>query len=166
MRQSSILIVSLFSAVLAISTPAGSQSTSESLAAAKELIEAMRLTDQMRQLMPIMLQGMKPLITQGRPAIERDFDTIAPIAAETMNARMAEFIDAVAELYAQNFTASELGEVTAFYRRPTGQKFLQKLPAVTQQSMALGQRWGESVGPELEKRIIDELRKRGHKVRE
>ena len=54
--------------------------------------------------------------------------------------------------------------VTAFYRTPTGEKFLQRLPTVTQQSMALGQKFGQSVASELQGRMIDELRKRGHKI--
>jgi hypothetical protein len=47
--------------------------------------------------------------------------------ARTAYARVNEIIDQVAALYARNFTAAELNEVVAFYRGPTGQKFIQKL---------------------------------------
>jgi hypothetical protein len=73
-------------------------------------------------------------------------------------------IDQVAALYARTFTAEELREVVAFYRGPTGQKFVQRLPLITQESMVIGQRFGQSIGTEIRDRMIDELRKRGHNI--
>jgi uncharacterized protein len=70
----------------------------------------------------------------------------------------------VAAVYARNFTADELRQVTAFYRTPVGQKMLEKLPAITQESMTVGQKFGQSVAAELRTRMIEELRKRGHKI--
>ena len=87
-----------------------------------------------------------------------------PLLLESMNARVNEIIDQVAAIYARNFTADELREVTAFYRGPTGQKFVQKLPVITQESMVIGQRFGQSVGAEIRGRMIDELRKSGHNI--
>jgi uncharacterized protein len=77
---------------------------------------------------------------------------------------MNEVIDQIAAVYARTFTADELREAVAFYRGPTGQKIVQKLPAVLQESMAVGQRFGQSIGNELRDRMVDELRKRGHNI--
>jgi len=41
---------------------------------------------------------------------------------------------------------------------------VQKLPAITQESMVLGQRFGQSIGNEIRARMIEELRKRGHNI--
>ena len=101
---------------------------------------------------------------QNRPQVERDYDAIMPLMLESMNARVSEIIEQVAALYARNFTAAELNEVVAFYRGPTGQKFIQKLPLITQESMVIGQRFGQSIATELRSRIVDELRKRGHDI--
>ena len=87
-----------------------------------------------------------------------------PLLLESMNARVNEIIDQIAAVYARNFTAEELREVLAFYRGPTGQKFVQKLPAITQESMLIGQRFGQSIGGEIRARMIEELRKRGHDI--
>jgi uncharacterized protein len=35
---------------------------------------------------------------------------------------------------------------------------------ITQESMAIGQRFGQSIASELRGRMIDELRKRGHNI--
>ena len=142
--------------------PAGAQSPSpDTLAAARELIVTMRAADYFKTIMPAIVQQLKPAIVQNRPQVERDYDAIMPLMLDSMNARVSEIIDQVAALYARNFTAAELNEVVAFYRGPTGQKFIQKLPLITQESMVIGQRFGQSIAAELRSRIVDELRKRG-----
>ena len=77
---------------------------------------------------------------------------------------MNEVIDQIAAVYARTYTADELREAVALYRGPTGQKIVQKLPALLQESMAVGQRFGQSIGNELRDRMVDELRKRGHNI--
>ena len=70
--------------------------------------------------------------------------------------------EAFAILYSSNFSAEELRAVTAFYKTPVGQKYLQKQPALAQQSMTVGQQFGQSIAADLQKRMIEELRKKGH----
>ena len=112
--------------------PAGAQSPSpDTLAAARELIVTMRAADYFKTILPAIVQQLKPAIVQNRPQVERDYDAIMPLMLDSMNARVNEIIDQVAALYARNFTAAELNEVVAFYRGPTGQKFIQKLPLIT-----------------------------------
>lgn len=150
---------------LLAATPALSQAPPpDATAAARELLATMRFSDQFKAIMPVIIQNLKPAIVQNRPEVERDFDTLMPTLLESMTARLDELSDLTASVYARNFTAEELRDVTAFYRTPTGEKFLQRLPTVTQQSMALGQKFGQTVASELQGRMIDELRKRGHKI--
>jgi hypothetical protein len=145
--------------------PARAQAPSpEAVAAAHDLIVTMRAADYFKAIMPAIMQNMKPAIVQNRPEVERDYDAVMPLLLEGMNARVNEIIDQIAAIYARNFTAEELREVTAFYRGPTGQKFVQKLPAITQESMVVGQRFGQAVGGEIRARMIEELRKRGHNI--
>jgi uncharacterized protein len=66
------------------------------------------------------------------------------------------------DVYANNFSAGELRDLIAFYKSPTGQKFLQKTPLVTQQTMAAGQKFGQSAGAEAQKEMIEQLRNKGH----
>ena len=110
------------------------------------------------------MKNLKPAIVQGRPEVERDYDAIMPLLIAGMGSRVTEIIDEITALYARNFTPEELREVAAFYRGPTGQKFLQKQPVILQDSMAIGQKFGQSVATEMQSRIVEELRKRGHKI--
>ena len=68
----------------------------------------------------------------------------------------------IATLYANNFSPAELREVTAFYRGPTGQKFVQAQTVLAQQSMAAGQQFAQKLFGDMQQRIIQELRKKGH----
>ena len=136
----------------------------DAMAAARELVVTMRTADQFKVLMPVIVRNLKPAIVQNRPEVDRDYDAIMPLMLEAMNARVASLIDEITALYARSFTVAELNDITGFYRSPTGQKFLEKLPAITQDSMAIGQKFGQTVVAEIQDRIVEELRKRGHKI--
>jgi hypothetical protein len=83
---------------------------------------------------------------------------------EVMNGKLTGFAEAVAVIYARNFAADELRQVTAFYRGPIGQKFLEKMPVITQESMAMGNKFGQEIAAELRNRMVEELRKKGHNI--
>jgi hypothetical protein len=68
----------------------------------------------------------------------------------------------MASVYANNFTAAELHDLTAFYKSPTGQKLLRMMPVITSQTMAVGQKFGQAAGEEARKQIMEELRNKGH----
>ena len=84
--------------------------------------------------MPLMMQGLKPAIVQGRADVARDFDAIMPQLLESMSARTDAFVQGIAAVYARNFTVDELRQLTAFYRGPVGQKYLEKMPVIAQES--------------------------------
>jgi hypothetical protein len=150
-------------ATLIGAAPAPAQ-TPDALAAAKDLMVTMKSADQFRTIMPSLMNALKPAIVQNRPEVERDYDALMPLMTEAMNARVNDVLDKVAAIYARNFTVAELNEITAFYRGPTGQKFIQRLPGVMQESMAAGQQFGQAIAAELRSRMIEELRKKGHNI--
>jgi hypothetical protein len=169
-RRPALIAVSLVIAIsLLCGRLAGAQAQSEApapdaVAAARELVTAARAADNLKTLLPMIMQQLKPAIVQGRPEVERDFDVILPQVVEAMRARSDAFVDAIAAIYAHNFTADELRQLTAFYRGPIGQKFLEKMPLIAQESMTMGQKFGQELAGDLRNRIIEELRKRGHNI--
>jgi uncharacterized protein len=143
--------------------PAPAQSP-DAIAAAKDLMGVMHSADNFKAMMPSIMQALKPAVVQGRPEVERDFDALVPALLGAMNSRLDEMIDKIAGIYARNFTAAELREVAAFYRGPTGQKFVQRLPGIMQESLATGQQFGRQLAGEMQQRMIEELRKKGHNI--
>jgi uncharacterized protein len=159
--------VGLAAAFFLLLAPARAQTPSpspspDSLAAAKELIGTMNMAEQFKAIMPSLMKTLKPAIVQGRSEVDRDYDAMTPILLEGFQSRLSELMDAAAIIYASNFTADDLHVLTAFYKTPTGQKLLQKTPVVALQTITAGQKFGQSVAADMQKRIIEELRKKGH----
>jgi hypothetical protein len=164
MRTLSLKLVASLTVCL-LTAPVLAQSPSpDTASAAHELIVTMRTADQFKAILPMVVNGLKPAMVQNRPQVEKDYDAIMPMLVDAMGARVNEIVDQIADVYARSFTAAELRDIIAFYRGPTGQKFLQKVPAITQESMLIGQKFGQTVATEMQSRITEELRKRGHKM--
>ncbi len=53
-------------------------------------------------------------------------------------------------VYAETFTTDELGEISAFYETPTGQKALQKMPELFSKGAQIGMRRVQENIPELQ----------------
>lgn len=164
LRRAFVIAVG-FCVVLGLVGPGWSQGPSpESRAAARELVETMRAAEQLKTLFPMIIQQLKPAIVQNRPEVEKDYDSFMPQILVQANARMAEFVDSIALVYAQHFSAEELRAITQFYKAPVGQKFIQLMPRIMQDSMAVGQKFGESLAADMRNKIIEKLREKGHKL--
>ena len=133
----------------------------EALAAAKELVVTIHLDQQLSAILPGLIKNLKPSIVQGRAEVDRQYDALAPFILEGFKERMSELSDAAAIIYARNFSTEDLIALSAFYKTPLGQRLLQKLPTVTQETMLAGGKFGQSVGEDMQKRMIEELRKKG-----
>ena len=150
--------------LFSISTAPAQTPSPEALAMARSLISTMKLTDQYKALLPVILLSIKPAVVQGRAEIERDYDAMAAQIADAYAPYYSSMVDSAASLYASNFTVDELREIDAFYRLPVGQKLLQKSLAITQQSMQIGQDASRKAAEDLRIRLTDLLRQKGHKM--
>lgn len=153
-----------FVAVLAVSPVVAQPAADDGLAAARELIAVTRATEHVQQMLPAIMQALKPAIVQGRPEVERDFDAVMPLLLNAVGSRIGEMVDQMAAVYAHNFTPDEIHQLVVFYRGPLGQRFLEKMPVVMQESLAIGQAFGKQIAGELQSRMIEELRKKGHNI--
>ncbi len=59
-------------------------------------------------------------------------------------------------IYQKHLSIKDLREVIAFYNSPTGKKFAQKTPIITQESMDAGQIWGAEIGAKIAMKLKDE----------
>jgi hypothetical protein len=162
MARRYLLIACLF--LFPISGASAQTPSPEAMNAARSLVTTMKLAEQYKALLPAILLGLKPALTQDRPEIERDFDALVPTIMETFTPYYSAMVDGVATVYANNFSAGELREIEAFYRQPVGQKLLEKLPIVAQQSLQVGQDIGRKASDDLRARLTDALRQKGHKL--
>jgi uncharacterized protein len=70
-------------------------------------------------------------------------------------------MDQMVPLYHRQFTHEEIKGLLAFYQSPLGKKVSQTLPSLTQESMRLGQEWGESLAPQIEAAVRARMKKAG-----
>ena len=90
-------IAGLVVAALLLIAPAHAQSTnSDAEAAARELIDTMKLPDQFKAMLPTIIQHLKPAIVQNRADVARDFDAMMPMVQEKMGTRLGELSNAIA----------------------------------------------------------------------
>jgi uncharacterized protein len=135
----------------------------EAMAAARTLVTTLKLSDQYKALLPVILLGIKPGLTQDRPEIEQDYNSLMPSIADAYAPYYNSMIDAAATVYATNFTANELREIETFYRSEAGQKLLQKSQAITEQVTQVGRDGGRKAADDLKVRLTEALRQKGHK---
>lgn len=73
---------------------------------------------------------------------------------------MAELIQLIIPVYDKYYTTEDLKALNAFYESPVGQKVLSTLPQITQESMRIGQAWGEEVGKRVEREVMEEFKEK------
>ena len=156
-----------------VAAPAPAAIDPAALAASRELFEAMN----QRAMMTGMMQQMSQSIGQSmRTGAEASINNNAKLSAEEKKQELAKMEaelpgvvssmqrimndpgmidDILAEsvpLYARNFSADELKQMTAFYRTPTGAKMLATLPQLMAQGMQVAQQVvARRIGPLVQK---------------
>jgi hypothetical protein len=136
----------------------------EAMTAARELVTTLKLSDQYKALLPVILLGIKPVLVQDRPEIERDYNAMMPAIADAYTPYYNAMIDSIAKVYAENFSVDELHQITAFYREPVGQKFLQKSQSILRQGVQIGEDTGHKAAEDLKAKLTQLLREKGHKL--
>jgi hypothetical protein len=132
----------------------------EAMTAARGLVTTLKLSDQYKKLLPAIVLGLKPALTQDRPEIERDYDTMMPAIEQAYAPHYTAMVDSAAAVYASSFTVQELREIEAFYRRPAGQKLLEKSQAIAQQTTQIGEDGSHKAAEELRTRLTEQLRQK------
>ena len=104
-------------------------------------------------------------LQSNRPDIPKDVINLLPEAVGSVFDENLEALkNEVIPIYHKHFTREEIQEMIRFYATPLGQKSIRVMPVLMQDSMMAGQRWGEMLGPKIEKKITTKLREHGVKI--
>jgi hypothetical protein len=136
----------------------------DAMTAARSLVTTMKLPDQYKSLLPAILLGLRRELTQDRPEIERDYDSMKPVIEAAFTPYYTAMLNDVAAVYASNFTVAEMRDLETFFQRPVGQKYLEKAPAITQQTNQVTQDASRKAAEDLRTRLTEALRQKGHKL--
>src|SRR5690554_4502018 len=64
-----------------------------------------------------------------------------------------ELIEMLMPIYYKYLTKSDIQELIRFYRTPVGMKYAKNTPFLVEESMQVGQKWGEKIGREFAKKL-------------
>lgn len=138
--------------------PASPQSVETVLELTK--VESM-ITQMHGNLEPLMRQslqqavGNRPISPQEQRALEALPAKFAALMREEMS--WAKLKPAYVQLYAESFDQDEIDGLIAFYRTPTGQALIAKMPVVMQKSMALVQSQLQGFFPRMQQAIEETM---------
>ena len=90
------------------------------------------------------------------------WDEFTGICTEEMKRSLPELEDPVITIYDDNFSADEIKQLLAFYQSPVGRKIVIQLPQLMQQSVSMGQSWGQQAGARAVERIRAAAKQKGY----
>jgi hypothetical protein len=115
-----------------------------------KMLEEMR--GQMSQMMMTQLRAADVPEAQAEKVAELQ-KRMMDLAFEELS--FAKMKDDYVEVYASVFTVEELRDLVAFYRTPTGQAFVEKMPELTRRSMEFVNTRAMKLLPEMKKMITE-----------
>jgi hypothetical protein len=110
-------------------------------------------------LTPQIIGGLKKT-NGGIPAAV--WDEFTGICTEEMKRSLPELEEPVIAIYDANFSADEVKQLVAFYQSPVGRKIIVQLPQLMQQSVTMGQSWGQQAGARAVERIRALAKQKGY----
>ena len=120
----------------------------------KEIEKMLRLTGVEKlvgQMETQMIEGMRAQMPQVPELFWTKFQ-------QKMNTR--ELIEKVIPVYDKYYTTEDIKAVNTFYESPSGQKLLATLPQLMQETMKIGQEWGEKIGKQAAEEAEQELKQK------
>jgi hypothetical protein len=150
-----------FTGVALAQTPAPSPAA---IALAKQILTEKKASLIYKNAAVNVIMNMKNVLLQQNLNYSKDLNEVADKLAAEMKDRDGEIADAMAKIYASNFTEAELKDLLAFYSSPVGKKSLEVDPRVVNDSMSYIDGWAQKFSEEVNGKIRAEMRKRGKEI--
>jgi len=110
------------------------------------------------------VSGSDKMADQMMAALIPQFKQIIPDIPDVFWVRFKQKINidelllACVPAYSKYYTHDEIKQLIKFYESPLGKRMVEVTPLLTQETMAVGQKWGEKLGQE----IVNDLIKEGY----
>jgi len=88
-------------------------------------------------------------------------DKLPSIVNSVIADNVSTLKELIITLYDKYFSGNELKEIIRFYSTALGQKMIKVMPSLVEESMVAGQHWGQSLGPEIERRVREQFKQAG-----
>jgi hypothetical protein len=161
----SLIRAGLFATLLAglpLASATAQEFSESQLAAAKAAAIASPMAQEFGNLLPFLAQRVQNRLVSLRPDLHELIAKTVEDQALRLAARRADLDNAVALLWAREFTEDELKQIAAFYESDVGKKVITVGSKLGQQTVQAASNWSNRVGEELLDKTREELKKQGY----
>jgi hypothetical protein len=164
MRISTLLCATIIAAGVLFPAGVFAQNNDDPKLLAQELLEAIRLDRQIDRMTAQVAAQTSQFMRQSRPEMtDEEAKVYGQAYAAAIKTYVGDLVGEIAKIYAREYSVDELKQITAFYRSPVGQKYLDLGPQLSAQAVALGQAWQQKNEHAAQSMAAQEMHKRGFK---
>ncbi len=132
--------------------------TDAQLAAAREAISSLKVTDLYDSILPSVAERLKGQYIQASPNFQNQISSVVDAQALALAPRRADLEKEAATIYAKTFTVEELRSISTFFNTETGKKLLTNQPLVTRELGKAAQIWANGISRDLTNQSTDKLK--------
>ena len=89
------------------------------------------------------------------------YDAIREEVNSVLQDSLPEFTELLVPVYHRHFSGDEIKQMIRFYQTDLGQKTIRVMPSLVQESMSIGQQWGQALVPKVERRVLQRFKAEG-----
>jgi len=143
--------------------PAAAQETK--LEKAREIFRVMQADTMIDQMLDAVFVQMGVSMKRSHPNLpDKALKVIREEVGATLRQAMPELVEQMAVVYGEVFTEQELDGILTFYRSPTGQSLLAKMPQTMGRSVQFSQTWLTKTLGGITQRVERRLRAEGYEL--
>jgi hypothetical protein len=148
--RTALLLCLLFGAGAALAQPVAPEKRAE----IERLFDITGASAIGQQMAGFFVKQLAQEIQRGNPRVPQYVLDAVPEEVDTaFKEAMPALRELIIPLYDKHFTLEELRGLNAFYTSPLGRKTTAVMPALMNDSMTLGARWGRDLGPRIAERL-------------
>ncbi len=110
----------------------------------KELMTLTKMTENMDVLLTYFIDNGKKTYPNAAPELWEEF---------RLEANTAALLEMITPVYDKYFNEKELDDIIAFYRTPSGQSLITKMPQIYIEASTVGEAWGRTLGEKIDKKL-------------
>ena len=134
---------------LAGATARAQEVSASHLAAAREAVDSIDVTEQFDVILPNAATQAKAELIINNPNLQGQISDMVDNEALALAPRRADLENEIARIYAKMFTEQELREIAQFYGSEAGRKLIKQGPAATREMMAAAEVWSNGIVRDL-----------------
>ena len=160
MKYPKILAVFVCLNLLCLIPAYAQEMTPEKHAEIEKLLEVTGSMKIGQQMSRVMVGQLNNAIRATHPDVpDRVMKAIPEAVNGIIDEHLNEFAQIMIHIYDKYYTEDEIKQLIQFYSSGVGKKSIEQTPTIMQEGMEAGKQWGRSLGPEINKRLVEQFKK-------